>query len=108
MRARVPNPILPGFYPDPSICRVGEDYYLVTSTFAVRKELTLLCSLMTMENVIIPVPILTHRHLGHDYPIVNVGHGDLVETHKGEWYMVTLASRQYGGELSRGMRGAKG
>ena len=27
------NPILPGFYPDPSICRVGEDYYLVTSTF---------------------------------------------------------------------------
>lgn len=27
------NPILPGFYPDPSICRVGSDYYLVTSTF---------------------------------------------------------------------------
>jgi xylan 1,4-beta-xylosidase len=27
------NPILPGFYPDPSICRVGEDYFLVTSTF---------------------------------------------------------------------------
>ena len=27
------NPILSGFYPDPSICRVGEDYYMVTSTF---------------------------------------------------------------------------
>jgi xylan 1,4-beta-xylosidase len=27
------NPILPGFYPDPSICRVGDDYYLVTSSF---------------------------------------------------------------------------
>jgi alpha-N-arabinofuranosidase len=27
------NPILPGFYPDPSLCRVGEDYYLVTSSF---------------------------------------------------------------------------
>ena len=27
------NPILPGFYPDPSICRVGEDFYLVNSTF---------------------------------------------------------------------------
>ncbi|MCC6398657.1 MAG: glycoside hydrolase family 43 protein, partial [Bacteroidetes bacterium] len=25
---------LAGFYPDPSVCRVGEDYYLVTSTFA--------------------------------------------------------------------------
>ena len=27
------NPIIPGFYPDPSVCRVGEDYYLVTSSF---------------------------------------------------------------------------
>ncbi|MDQ8735623.1 glycoside hydrolase family 43 protein [Paenibacillus sp. LHD-38] len=27
------NPILKGFYPDPSVCRVGEDYYLVTSSF---------------------------------------------------------------------------
>ena len=27
------NPILPGFHPDPSICRVGEDYYMVTSSF---------------------------------------------------------------------------
>jgi xylan 1,4-beta-xylosidase len=27
------NPILPGFYPDPSICRVGDDYYMVNSTF---------------------------------------------------------------------------
>jgi alpha-N-arabinofuranosidase len=28
------NPILAGFYPDPSICRVGKDYYLVNSSFA--------------------------------------------------------------------------
>jgi alpha-N-arabinofuranosidase len=27
------NPILPGYYPDPSIVRVGEDYYLVNSSF---------------------------------------------------------------------------
>jgi beta-xylosidase len=27
------NPIITGMNPDPSICRVGEDYYLVTSTF---------------------------------------------------------------------------
>jgi len=30
---RLRNPILPGFYPDPSVCRVGEDYYLVNSSF---------------------------------------------------------------------------
>lgn len=29
----VKNPILPGFNPDPSIVRVGEDYYIATSTF---------------------------------------------------------------------------
>ncbi len=28
------NPILPGFYPDPSICKAGNDFYIVTSTFA--------------------------------------------------------------------------
>jgi len=27
------NPVLPGFYSDPSVCRVGEDYYLISSTF---------------------------------------------------------------------------
>lgn len=27
------NPILPGCYPDPSICRVGDEFFLVTSTF---------------------------------------------------------------------------
>lgn len=27
------NPIIPGYNPDPSICRVGKDFYLVNSTF---------------------------------------------------------------------------
>ncbi|MET9685501.1 glycoside hydrolase family 43 protein [Streptomyces coeruleorubidus] len=29
----VSNPVIPGFYPDPSICRAGEDYYLACSSF---------------------------------------------------------------------------
>ena len=28
------NPILAGFYPDPSVCRVDDTYYLVTSSFS--------------------------------------------------------------------------
>jgi xylan 1,4-beta-xylosidase len=28
------NPVIPGFHPDPSLCRVGDDYYLVVSSFA--------------------------------------------------------------------------
>src|SRR3954467_5578910 len=31
---RYTNPILSGFYPDPSMIRVGDSYYLVTSSFA--------------------------------------------------------------------------
>ena len=29
----IQNPILRGFNPDPSICKVGSDYFIATSTF---------------------------------------------------------------------------
>jgi len=31
---KVHNPIAGGFYPDPSVCRVGKDFYLVNSSFS--------------------------------------------------------------------------
>jgi len=31
--AVIRNPVLPGFHPDPAILRVGDDYYIATSTF---------------------------------------------------------------------------
>ncbi len=42
-------------------------------------------------------PVLTHRHLGRDHPIVGTGHGDLVCTPGGQWWMVLLGMRPYGG-----------
>lgn len=33
MKMKYCNPIIKGFHPDPSICRVGKEYYLVTSSF---------------------------------------------------------------------------
>ena len=42
-------------------------------------------------------PIVTHRHLGLNYPIVGAGHADLIDTPSGEWWMVLLAMRPYGG-----------
>lgn len=33
MAATIRNPVLTGFHPDPSIVRVGQDYYISTSTF---------------------------------------------------------------------------
>ena len=41
-------------------------------------------------------PILTHRHLGNDYPITSVGHADLVETQNGEWWIFALGCRNIG------------
>ena len=40
-------------------------------------------------------PVLTHRHLGKDYPIHSVGHADIVKTQNDEWWMVCLAKRTY-------------
>jgi len=41
-------------------------------------------------------PILTHRNMGKRADIVNVGHGDLVDTPDGKWWMVCLATRPQG------------
>lgn len=42
-------------------------------------------------------PILTHRHLGKDYPVTCVGHGDLVDDGHGNWYMTALGCRPQDG-----------
>lgn len=47
-------------------------------------------------------PILTHRHLGKNYPVKYVGHADMVETTSGEWYMVMLAVRPTDGYTTMG------
>jgi len=38
-------------------------------------------------------PVLSHRHLGADFPVTSVGHADMVEDGTGNWYMVVLACR---------------
>lgn len=47
-------------------------------------------------------PILTHRHLGKDFPVKYVGHADLIETPAGEWYMTMLAVRPVEGYTTMG------
>lgn len=47
-------------------------------------------------------PILTHRHLGKDYPVTAVGHGDLVDDGHGNWYLVMLGSRKCEGYVNTG------
>ncbi|MBW1297918.1 glycoside hydrolase family 43 protein [Aquimarina litoralis] len=42
-------------------------------------------------------PVLTHRHLGKDYPIHSIGHTDIIETQNGEWWAVMLGKRYVDG-----------
>ena len=50
------NPILAGFYPDPTLCRQGDDYYLATSSFAYSPG----------------VPLFTSRDLVHWHQIGSI------------------------------------
>jgi len=85
----------------PHIYKMGGFYYLFASEGGTAHEHAV--SVARSEKVTGPYtgnprnPILTHRHLGLDYPIVGAGHTDLVETQTGEWWMVALAMRPYGG-----------
>ncbi len=47
-------------------------------------------------------PVFTHRHLGRQAEIQNAGHGDLIQTIDGSWYMVLLASRMEKGVCNLG------
>lgn len=38
-------------------------------------------------------PVLSHRQFGKNYPLQTIGHGDLVQTQKGDWWAVVLGTR---------------
>ncbi|MHA7134305.1 glycoside hydrolase family 43 protein [Oerskovia turbata] len=85
----------------PHLYRVGDHYYLLASEGGTEHRHAV--SVARADAVTGPYtgnpanPVLTHRHLGRDFPVVGVGHADLVETAAGEWWMVLLGSRPYGG-----------
>lgn len=85
----------------PHLYKINGCYYLIIAEGGT--GFTHSVTIARSENITGPYenckmnPILTHRHLGKEYGIVNVGHADIVETQNGEWWMVCLASRPYGG-----------
>lgn len=90
------------FVEGPHLYKVNGFYYLLISEGGTQRYHSV--TIARSKNILGPYegnpgnPILTHRHLGKGYPISNAGHGDLVETQNGQWYMVALASRPYGGD----------
>ncbi|URZ07607.1 glycoside hydrolase family 43 protein [Clostridium felsineum] len=85
----------------PHIYKINGMYYLVISEGGTEHYHAI--TVARSKNISGPYegnpgnPILTHRHLGKDYPISNTGHADLVKTQNDDWYMVLLGSRPYGG-----------
>jgi alpha-N-arabinofuranosidase len=85
----------------PHIYKVNGSYYLLIAEGGTAHHHAV--TIARSKNITGPYesnrgnPILTHRHLGLDYPIVGTGHADLVETQNGEWWLVCLAMRPYGG-----------
>lgn len=85
----------------PHIYKVGDTYYLLIAEGGTAQHHAV--TVARSQNITGPYesnpgnPILTHRHLGLDYPIVGTGHADLVNTPSGEWWAVLLGMRPYGG-----------
>lgn len=88
----------------PHLYRIGDWYYLLVSEGGTEADHALVVArsrTVTGPYVADPRnPVLTHRHLSRSHPIGCVGHGDLVETPTGEWWMVLLGVRT-GSNLGR-------
>ncbi len=83
------NPILTGFFPDPSICRAGDDYFLVNSTFAYFPGLPIFHSKDLVNWTLIGHGI--HRRDQLDYKGIAVTRGlfaPAIEHHDGVFYLV--------------------
>jgi xylan 1,4-beta-xylosidase len=63
LRSPIRNPILRGFNPDPSICRVGDDYYIATSTFEWYPGVQIFHSRNLRDWTLVPRPLNEARLL---------------------------------------------
>ena len=86
---KMKNPIIPGFYPDPTICRVGDDYYLACSSFELNPGLPIFHSkdLVHWEQICNAISMENGLHLEK-----NAGNGGLmaptIRYHNGTYYIM--------------------
>jgi xylan 1,4-beta-xylosidase len=84
------NPVVRGFNPDPSICRVGEDYYMITSSSSfypgvpVYKSRDLINWKLIGHCLTRPEHFLPDKNNNH--PVIYAG---TLRYHNGTFYMVT-------------------
>ncbi len=97
------NPILPGFYPDPSICRVGDDYFLVNSTFEYFPGVPIFQSKDLVHWKQIGHVLTRQSQLNLDKMYASGGiFAPVLRWHAGTFYMITTVvggSRRRGGNF---------
>jgi alpha-N-arabinofuranosidase len=94
------NPIIPGFNPDPSICRVGEDYYLVTSTFEFFPGVPVYHSRDLVNWSLIGHCLTRRSQLNVENCLASRGiWAPTLRHHEGVFYMITTVMN--GGELRK-------
>lgn len=84
------NPVLPGFYPDPSVCKYEDTYYMVNSTFQYFPGVTLfmskdLINWKQIGHVLTRKSQLNLAHAGNSGGIF----APTIRCHNGRFYMVT-------------------
>ena len=81
----------------PHLYKIGEYYYLIHAEGGTGLEHSISVArskkLFQWFEGCPRNPVFTHRNLGMDYPVINAGHGDLVDDGNGNWYIIMLASR---------------
>lgn len=84
------NPVLPGFYSDPSACRVGNDYYMVHSSFGYFPGVPIFHSKNLVNWEQIGHVLTTARQVALGKAGVSLGiFAPTLRCHGGTWYMIT-------------------
>ncbi|MEV0200094.1 glycoside hydrolase family 43 protein [Nonomuraea sp. NPDC050691] len=85
------NPVVPGFHPDPSVCRVGDDYYLVCSSFEYFPGVPIFHSrdLVHWRQIGNVLDRPSQLRLPPDVPASGGVYAPTIRHHDGTYYMIT-------------------
>ncbi|MGF6832459.1 hypothetical protein QF015_000608 [Paenarthrobacter sp. TE4293] len=91
------QPILSGFYPDPTICRAGEDYYLSTSSFEYFPGAPIFHStdLVNWTQIGHVLDRRTQFRLGNPLPSTGI-YGSTLREHDGTFWFITTNVSDFG------------
>jgi alpha-N-arabinofuranosidase len=86
------NPIVAGFYPDPSITRKGDDFYMAVSSFSYTPGVPLLHSKDLVNWALIGHALTQKNQINHSGLTVSRGiYAPTIRYHDGLFYLITTA-----------------